>query len=227
MPDKAGQLLSADPSAGFLSADPNAGISAPEPQTPMPSMFERPKVVSDFEPQPEPSPLLEMLRPLAHPTSVKDLLPLLLPNGIAMAVEGGKHYVDAARAAYANARSVKKFPTEFVKVLFDRAFETNAASASRKLMSSGIVERYGPAAKTAASTAQEFAPGADVERFKSVVRALSPEDLAHLRKEGAPGLQKAILSFLIEKKTRAGTKRFSIQQSHFKGSLSPFGVCEK
>lgn len=69
-------------------------------------------------------PLIDAMRGPAHPTSMGDILPLLLPQGITGAAEGGMDVARAAARGYKAAPKIRNIPGSILKAVGEEAFQT-------------------------------------------------------------------------------------------------------
>lgn len=112
-----------------LSTDPNWGTVSPEEV----------KANGDTVVGEEPhtgllADLNKMLAPIAHPESLSDMWPLLIPSGSGAAIEGAKDLLRLGREAIDNGTPAKHVAFAVMKRLWQGSPESNIAG----------FERYGP-----------------------------------------------------------------------------------
>jgi len=158
--DEARQKAPVDYAALAERARQNADLISP---TTAIDMLTRPTSDTSDAPKSVLERLNEALQSSAHPQTVADMLPLLLPAGLSTAITAAKSYGSAAQEAIANGARMRQLPGAVLRILKSRALPTvEEAEAARRAVS-------------AARVAPEIAQGA--EQF-SMPRAQTVVDRA-------------------------------------------------
>lgn len=93
---------------------------------------------SDYQPEHPLTPLVELLKPLAHPKELSDFVQLLIPNLGGISQEALNFYTSTGRKAAASSKTLRQFSTEWIAEMYRRAVgNPRMEAALAKLNKSG------------------------------------------------------------------------------------------
>lgn len=135
---------------------------------------------------PPASPTMEALRSSAHPGSVKDLLPLLLPNaanlsGVTLEMLGS--WFNAAKRAIPEAKTLRGLPIETLKMLYADAFPSESKAAQ---VVAAVTKPAANAERSALNylTGNAMVDATPAERMLLAKQRLALKELASLKQLG-------------------------------------------